>query len=137
MSTGGGASSAGELGGPVHRVEDEGVVLHAQQPEALPATEGELRHRHLARTLEGLAQQLVRLRGDLAVGLQVVGVADPDGVDRLGRHERDDVDGLRGGERHALEVLVGDRDQGVFGDFVPLTISSSQSCRPSSSQILR
>jgi hypothetical protein len=88
-------------------MEDQGVTLDAQQTEALPAAESELRHRHLAGALEGLAEQLVRLRRNLPVGLQVVRVADPDGVDRLRRHERHDVDRPRGRQRHALAALCG------------------------------
>jgi hypothetical protein len=46
---------------PVHRVQDQGVLLDPQQPEALAAAERELRHGDLRAALQGLAQEFVGL----------------------------------------------------------------------------
>ena len=102
-----------DLVGPVHRLQDEDLVLEPQRSEMLLVAEADLRDADLVLIGECLAQQRVGLRAGL-VRDQVVGLLEQDRVDLVEVDELHDVDRAAGFHRHLVEVVVGEDDVAVL-----------------------
>ncbi|MDQ0605096.1 hypothetical protein QF037_009441 [Streptomyces canus] len=96
-----------------HRMQHDRLTAYPQQSQALPARPGVLGDRHLRRPAQRLQEQPVRLRRHLPVRHQVVALRDTDRIDRLQRHERLDLDGLRRRQRQLPQLRIRDRHHPV------------------------
>src|SRR5437660_4370614 len=106
------------LVGPVQRVHDQALAVGVQGGEVLLVAQRDLGDRHPAGRLERLAEQLIGLLSQL-FRLDVVGAVVVEAwFDVIHRDELLDVDGVRGGQREVVQVLVVDEDIPVFADLV-------------------
>ena len=114
----------GEVGlahlvGPQQGLQRDDPLPDPQRGQRLALAQRHLGHGHLARRLQGVAEQRVRPDARL-LGLGVVALVRVDGLDLGGRREVQHLDPVRGHQRQVGQVLVGQHHHVAGGQFVAL-----------------
>ena len=96
-----------DLVGVVTLVEDQALLVRADDDEVVLAALREATDRESVRLLERLGEEPVGAVAAL-VRTEEVRLLDVEKVDRVGRHELDELEGVGARGLHGLELLVGE-----------------------------